>query len=177
MSQSTKVILIGLIVLAAGTILILGTFLIASWFIMPTRSATMYMPPDSFNYSTRGERIYLTGTSESGPPISAQMPGVHRLPGGDMGCATCHGPDASGGTVQMMMTSMKAPDIRWEHLVEAEHHEEEGEEHLTYTVESFKRAVTEGVDPSGEDLHWMMPRWEMADAQLDDLIAYLQTLD
>ncbi len=177
MTQSTKAILIVLILLAAGTILILGTFLIAGWFTVPTRGNTISISQNSLSYSTNGERIYLTGTSASGPPIRAQMQGMHRMRRDEMSCATCHGLDGSGGTVRMMMTSVEAPDIRWEHLVEEEHHEGEGEDHPAYTVASFKRAVSEGVDPSGEELHWMMPRWEMTDEQLNDLISYLQSIE
>jgi mono/diheme cytochrome c family protein len=105
------------------------------------------------------------------------MEGMQRMRGGEMSCATCHGPDASGGTVPMMMGSIKAPDIRWNHLVEEQHLDEHNEEHPAYTAESFKRAVTQGLDPSGEELHWMMPRWVMTDTQLDDLIDYLQTVE
>jgi cytochrome c oxidase subunit 2 len=70
-----------------------------------------------------------------------------------------------------------SPGHRWEHLTNEDHAEEHGEQHPTYTRETFERAVTEGLDPEGEELHWMMPRWDMTQAQLDDLIAFLQTLD
>ena len=39
--------------------------------------------------------------------------------------------------------------------------------------ETFKRAVTEGVEPDGEPLDEAMPRWRMSDQDLEDLIAYL----
>ncbi len=181
MKQSTKVILIGLIVISVGTVLVLGTFFLAGLFFIPTSRMTSPMPRNFFDqrasYSSNGERIYLTGTSESGPAISAQMDGMHRMRAGNMSCAACHGLDAGGGTVRMMMTTVEAPNIRWEQLVEEEHHEEHGEEHPAYTAQTFKRAVTEGINPSGDELHWAMPRWDMTEGQLEDLIGYLQALE
>lgn len=50
-------------------------------------------------------------------------------------------------------------------------------EHEPYTDETIKRAITEGVEPNGEPLDWLMPRWSMSDEDLDDLIEFLETLD
>ena len=78
------------------------------------------------------------------------------------------------------MATFTAPDIRYGELTSASHsEEEEGEhgEHPPYTDETIKRAITQGVDPGGESLDWMMPRWRMTDEQLNDLIVYLKTLD
>jgi hypothetical protein len=83
------------------------------------------------------------------------------------------------------MTVIDAPDIRWSTLIEAGHgedgdeegdHTEEGEEteHPPYTEETFKRAVTQGVEPDGEPLDEAMPRWNMSDQDLEDLIAFLE---
>jgi len=53
---------------------------------------------------------------------------------------------------------------------------EEGEEmeHPPYTEETFKWAVTKGVEPDGEPLDEAMPRWRMSDQDLEDLISYLK---
>jgi cytochrome c oxidase subunit II len=95
---------------------------------------------------------------------------------GRMACADCHGSDGRGGTVRMMMSSFDAPDIRYSTLIEGEHEDAHGE-HPAYMDEDIKRAITEGIDPAGEELDWIMPRWEMTDEQLNDLIAYMKTLE
>jgi cytochrome c oxidase subunit 2 len=85
------------------------------------------------------------------------------------------------------MAVIDAPDIRWSTLTEAGHdehgdeeedHAEEREEteHPAFTEETFKRAVTKGVEPDGEPLDEAMPRWNMSDQDLEDLIAYLKQI-
>jgi mono/diheme cytochrome c family protein len=181
MSRNTKTILVVLILLAAGTILVLGSITLANLFLTPDWTPRgphrQGFRPNLTNFRSNGERIYFDGTSETGPAITARLAGMHRMPASQMSCAVCHGEDARGGTVRMMMSTVEAPAIRWEHLTEEQRDDEHGKEHPVYTVDTFKQAVTEGLDPSGEELHWMMPRWDMTEAQLDDLVAYLQSLD
>jgi len=133
-------------------------------------------------YASNGERIYMTGTSAngsirySGGNVSSGMMGGQRL-----ACASCHGSDGRGGPHVMHMSAMDAPDIRWSTLTEAEHgegdHDEGGMEHPPYDEGTFKRAVTQGLNPGGEPLSTDMPRWQMSDSDLNDLIAFLQTLE
>jgi cytochrome c oxidase subunit 2 len=154
--------------------------------------------PFGRSISSNGERIYFTGTSVNGPiGYSASnfggmmggrgMMGRRGAMGGRLACVDCHGPDARGGEYVVHMTVIDAPDIRWSTLTEAGHgehgdeegdHTEEGEEmeHPPFTVETFKRAVTEGVEPDGELLDEAMPRWNMSDQDLEDLIAFLEQI-
>ncbi len=89
------------------------------------------------------------------------------MPAGMMACVSCHGSDGKGGHVQMMMTTVQVPDIRYSTLTQSA---------PAYTDETIKRAVTQGLDAEGKPLNWPMPRWQMSDAQLNDLIAFLKTL-
>ena len=61
-----------------------------------------------------GERIFQTGTDESGRIIPRS--GAMRMMGSVVACADCHGPDARGRTIQVMMGQADAPDIRWRGL-------------------------------------------------------------
>ena len=101
---------------------------------------------------------------------------MHAMPSGMMTCVACHGPDGEGGVVRRMMQTFEAPNIQYDNLT-SEGHGDEHEEHEPYTEETLRRAITEGVGPDGEPLEWMMPRWDMSDEQLDDLIDYLKTLE
>jgi mono/diheme cytochrome c family protein len=128
-------------------------------------------------YASNGETIYFTGANDRGQRIPfTGGPMWLSMRGG--GCASCHGPDGRGGAPVMMSTEIP-PDIRYHHLLEEEHQEEheKGEAHPPYTDETIKRAITEGVEPDGESLDWSMPRWSMSDEDLDDLLAFLKTLD
>ena len=98
-----------------------------------------------------------------------------------LACVNCHGPGGKGGRVNMMMWSLDVPDITWDNLTEAEEHDEEEaagehEGHPPYTDETLRAAITRGVDPAGEPLDEAMPHWRMSDADLDDLVGFIKTL-
>lgn len=165
-----------------GIILLLAVALLVSNLVFPQRPGfdIGYLDRIFRDFETDGERIYFTGTSRSGPPISATMPGMHRMGPGSMACANCHGADGQGGQVTMMMTTVNAPDIRYSALTEPEHDHDDDqaeEEHPPYTDETIKRAITQGVDPADEPLSWVMPRWDMSEEQLNEVVEYLKTLD
>jgi hypothetical protein len=161
-------VLVGLILVACAGV--------SLWLVSPLGGMA---GPSRFD--SNGAQVYFTGTSQRGTPIRARMgPGMGRMRGSRLTCASCHGPDGRGGEVEMMMRVIEVPDIRYETLTSEEHgaHGEEGEEdHPPYTEETIKRAISEGVDPDGEPLDWPMPRWSMSDEDLDDVVNFLRTLD
>ncbi|MEJ2763553.1 c-type cytochrome [Photobacterium sp. MCCC 1A19761] len=133
-------------------------------------------------YPTNGEQIYFTGRSLSGSPITYQ--------GGHMharmhlaACADCHGVQQEGGQRMYPIFWLTAPPLTREALFSAheDEHEEKNEhgDHQAYTRVSLKKAITAGVDPSGEPLDSAMPRWQMSESDLEDLVDYLAagTLD
>ena len=127
-------------------------------------------------YVSNGQTIYFAGRNQQGQriPFEGAPMWLYRHGGS---CASCHGPDGRGGAPVMMGTEIPG-DIRYSHLTEEEHEEHEGgEEHPPYTDELIKRAITLGLDPAGEPLDLTMPRWQMSDQDLDDLIEFLKTLD
>lgn len=124
-------------------------------------------------YETNGEQIYFTCTSSSGEPIYSNGGGM--MHGMQWCCADCHGSDGRGRDVTMMMYSFHAPNICYDTLT-AEHHDHD-DDHMPYTDETIRRAITEGLDPDGERLDAMMPIWTMTDEDLDDLMDHLKTLE
>lgn len=79
----------------------------------------------------------------------------------------------------MHMDVMDAPDITYEALSgeEDEHGDEgHGDEDEGYSLESFRRAVIDGRHPDGESLSREMPRWQMSDEDLSDLLEFLKSL-
>jgi cytochrome c553 len=120
-------------------------------------------------FRSNGERIYFTATSERGASITYSggpaSTGWRMMPGGGLACASCHGTDGRGGIHSMgMMQTMDAKDIRWSVLQDE------------FDAEQFRLAVTKGQDPDGTQLKTDMPRWNIGDDDLADLIAYLKTL-
>jgi mono/diheme cytochrome c family protein len=126
-------------------------------------------------FTSNGEQIYYTGVRAKSGPIPRT--------GGPMwvnyiwvGCVACHGVHGRGGIPVMMGTAISS-DIQYAVLTGKEHPEgDEKSDHPPYTDATIKQAITQGMDPAGEPLDWTMPRWQMTDPDLSDLLAYLKTL-
>jgi cytochrome c oxidase subunit II len=69
-----------------------------------------------------------------------------------------------------MMQSYDVPNITWAELTAQDM------DHPPYTEETRKRAITQGLDPAGNQLEYPMPRWQMSEQDLNDLVAYIKTL-
>lgn len=124
-----------------------------------------YYPPGCCqgpaNFESNGERIYFTGINDKGERIPfTGGPQWLVMHGGS--CVNCHGRDGRGG-IMPMMCSKEAPDIRYSSLAEE------------MSEEEIKIAITKG-EHEGETLDWCMPRWQMSDKDLNDVIAYLKEL-
>jgi hypothetical protein len=119
-------------------------------------------------FRSNGERIYFTATSERGTEITyagGPTSGDWMMMGGRMACVSCHGPNGRGGKHSMgMMQVMDSKDIRWSVL------------QPEFDAEKFRLAVIKGQDPDGTKLKLDMPRWNINDDDLADLIAFLKTL-
>ena len=118
-----------------------------------------------------GKIIYLYGTDASGRPIPRT--GVTGMMGSAVACVNCHGSDAHGQTIQvMMMDQVQVPDIRWSTLTAPP--TQPGD--VAFAADSFFGAVTQGIDLTGATLKTFMPRWQLTRSQSDALIEYLKTL-
>ncbi len=121
------------------------------------------------SFQSNGERIYFTGASESGTPITYTGGNMHlRMMGG--GCATCHGSDRRGARM-MPELWLEAPPLTRAALF-GDHDDGHGN-HESYDANTLHRAVSRGLDPDGTELSPIMPRWSMSDADWRDLLAYL----
>ncbi len=149
-----------------------GSFLTIIFILLLTACASRAQPAGTAwgagAFDSNGERIYFTATSESGSPITYTGGPTSRgwmMMGGQLACVSCHGPSGRGGKHNMgMMQVMDAKDIRWSVL--------EGE----FDADKFRLAVVNGEDPDGTQLNSDMPRWNISDEDLADLIGFLKTL-
>ena len=126
-----------------------------------------YYPPGCcqgpISFESNGEKIYFTGINENGERIPFTG-GPQWLTNHGGSCVNCHARDGSGGFVPMMC-SEKAPSIKYSELVE------EG-----MSDAEIKTAITKGIH-EGEELDWCMPRWQMSEKDLSDLVEYLKKLE
>lgn len=133
--------------------------------------------PQQGRFTSNGQQIYFTAADQSGRPISYS--GGPAFGGMMMGsyltCASCHGNDGQGGTHYMHMQVMDAPAINYTSLLETKK-QDAGSAPDGFTLDDFRGAVMEGHDTAGESLNQNMPRWQMSDQDLADLLAFLKTL-
>ncbi len=133
--------------------------------------------PQQGDLTSNGQRIYFTATDQSGQAIpytgGPEFGGM--MMGSYLTCAACHANDGHGGTHYMHMQVMDAPAINYGGLVEIKK-KDSGTAPNGYTPNDFRAAVVEGRDTAGEPLNQDMPRWQMSDQDLADLLAFLKTL-
>jgi cytochrome c oxidase subunit II len=141
--------------------------------VAPQPSSPITAPPQATEAPiiANGRQIYFTATSERGSPITSDLQ-MGMMGGGMMACVACHGPDGRGREVTVMMQIYTAPDIRYQTLTSGAM-----EDHPPYTDETIKRAITQGLDPAGNPLQYPMPHWTMSAEDLNDLVAFLKTLN
>ncbi len=114
----------------------------------PSNGYTIY----TMEYNSLGEKINFT----DGPDWLAVQGG---------GCAVCHGLDGAGGKNVPNCTATP-PNITYQEL--------KGNYLNNDTL--IARAITHGIDENGEELDTCMPRWQLEQNDLGELIAYLKTL-
>jgi ABC-type branched-subunit amino acid transport system substrate-binding protein len=122
----------------------------------------------------RGKQIYVKGTSPSGKEIFAYLgESSLEVPGSSMPCANCHGLDGKGkpeaGVIPSNLTSEALTKPYG--LTHAG-----GRKHPPYTQKGLEIAITRGIDPAGNKLGSVMPRYSMSRDDLADLVSYLGRL-
>jgi hypothetical protein len=134
-----------------------------------------------------GESIYLRGVLGSGVPLEGARPASGlTVKGADAACVNCH--QRSGlGTSEGYVLNVTIPPITGLYLFHAR--SATSDEPILpyvewmhgnrnpYTEATLARAIRDGVDSQERPLHTLMPRYEIGDADMAGLIAYLKKLD
>jgi ABC-type branched-subunit amino acid transport system substrate-binding protein len=124
---------------------------------------------------TAGRRLYLEGTSASGRPVTGLVGMANSpMPGTVVACGNCHGADGLGRAEAGVLP----PPITWGELTKSYGHvHESGRAHPPFNEASLARAITRGLDPAGNRLEGAMPRFQLHEDDLRDLIAYLKRIE
>jgi hypothetical protein len=121
----------------------------------------------------RGRQIYEHGVSPSGGAIDALIAGDSRVSGSVLPCVNCHGRDGLGKPEGGVTPSV----ITWDALTKPYGQTRpDGRVHAAYTEHLLKRAITMGIDSSGNTLGIAMPRFQLSSADASDLVAYIKRL-
>lgn len=140
-----------------------------------------------------GRLLYMDGTGANGAPIAGTIQGDVPVSGRVFSCVSCHRPSgfgtSEGGNYVPPVTgpilfAARQPD---RNAMFREMYQEvqpnsywarvrEARMRPAYDRESLGRALREGVDPGGNALSAVMPRYDLSETDLANLAAYLRTL-
>ena len=130
-----------------------------------------------------GEAIYRYGTLASGKPIEAIREAGVRIAGKDAACVNCHRRSGFGSKEGFI----SIPPITGRYLFHPRA-ANAGDDYLPY-VESMRadrdpytdailaRAIRGGLNSADQPFNYLMPHYELNDAEMAALIAYLKGLD
>ena len=137
--------------------------------VLPAHSAELS------EQALRGKRIYVGGESESGTPINAIVSrGGTAISASILPCVGCHGDDGRGRPEGGVVPS----DITWNKLTASYGHEHAyGRSHPPFDERSVAAAIIAGVDPASNALDTTMPRYDISETDMADLIVYLQHIE
>ena len=123
----------------------------------------------------RGKLIYTTGRGAAGRLLYFRLltAGDRPLPASGIVCANCHGADGKGGREGGIVMA----DITYATLARPLAASPPwNRTRAPYTDALLARAITQGLDSSGQQLDASMPRWLLSASELADLLKYLKRL-
>ncbi|WP_424363327.1 ABC transporter substrate-binding protein [Methylocystis parvus] len=121
----------------------------------------------------RGKELYMHGAQQEGPAPEVIL-GAESAPARLAPCASCHGEDGAGRPEG----KINPPDISWSELSNPL-----GKAYLNgrarppFSEDDVAQAVLRGLDPAGNRLDPVMPRYKLSQGQLDALVAYLKAIE
>ena len=131
-----------------------------------------------------GESIYRLGVGAAGKAVAATREGGMRASAKDAACVNCHRRSGLGLkegrqavippiTGRYLFASGSASgedrDLPYVPTMRAER--------TAYSTESLARAIRQGIDAQGRTLSYLMPRFDLDDAEMAGLVDYLNGLD
>ena len=121
----------------------------------------------------RGKAFYLRGEDASGQEMMAKVEDLD-VPARTLTCAGCHGSHGEGKSEG----GVEAGSLTWSSLIKPhEHFKPDVRKHVAFSDSSFGRALTTGLDPSGNRMAAAMPTYPMSQEDVSNLIAYLKRID
>ncbi|HET9699977.1 MAG TPA: cytochrome c, partial [Burkholderiales bacterium] len=157
----------------AGALLVLGV-------------APVHPAADDAARVEAGRMIYREGRLTSGEPLRGRRPAGNEVVGRDAACVLCHQRSGLGlaeGAIPMppvsgpsLFASPMLPGHVARRAPGMEFRDYPFRTRPPYDDATLARALRAGVNPDGYSFQYLMPRYELSDADMEALIAYLRTL-
>jgi len=164
--------------------LLLGTAALAAPPPQPAPATVAGLPVDQAQ--AMGERMYRQGILPSGEPMASVVNGDVPVAGTSFSCSSCHlraGLGSWEGGIVTLPTNgarlnipryWKFPNLSLEERKELKLQNPAARP--AYTDETLAHLLRTGRDPSGYDMHAVMPRYDLSDRDMAILIFYLRNL-
>ena len=127
-----------------------------------------------------GKRIYQTGIGKNGNEITAISAANTKLKGIKASCANCHRRSgfgsSEGGLLIPSITGNSLFNSREFKYKELKKRSNRPITRKSYDKTSLKRAIQFGIDSNGRKLKSLMPRYNINENDMDNLISYLSIL-
>ena len=125
-----------------------------------------------------GRRLFHEGRLRSGEALVGTLFGGAELTGAQVACSQCHRRSGMGSIEGQEVVPSITGDLLYNPLqLPTVKPPAPPVLRPAYTDASLKQAIREGHGADGQPLSGFMPRYALADADLDVLIAYLKTLE
>ncbi len=162
------------------------------WLLLTLASTAVMAAPADPQMVEQGRRIYEEGLLSDGRPLQAARPEGFRIEGPAAACTVCHRRSGMGSIEGNVKNTILVPPITGGLLLapsrfagaflDSSHYyvpNDAWARALTrpaYDASTFARALREGLDAGGKPLIAPMMRYDLDDAAIAALLAYLSTL-
>ncbi|MCG7927004.1 MAG: hypothetical protein JAY67_15900 [Candidatus Thiodiazotropha taylori] len=131
---------------------------------------------DSSAY-TIGKALYTKGVMPNGGLVKATIHGDISVEGDQLICETCHRKSGMGSTEGQQVVPAIAGNLLFKPLqLPTSKPPEPPVYRPAYTKQTLMAAIRDGIDANGKPLDPFMPRYNIDEASLEGLMAYVNTL-
>ena len=127
-----------------------------------------------------GKNIYIQGLSADTKPVTAISAGKIKLKGEKASCANCHRRSgfgsSEGGLLIPPVTGKSLFNSREFEYRELQKKVNRPITRSAYTRKSLIKAIRYGIDSNGRTLNTLMPRYNINDKDIEQLVSYLTNL-
>jgi mono/diheme cytochrome c family protein len=141
-----------------------------------TANAASTDGPPATHMLASGRTLYLEGKRGGGAALVAKRAEGFAISGVEAACVSCHRRSGFGGSEGRSYIPPVAAASLFKAMLPGTGASASGTGRPAYTDSTLATAIRAGIDPSGRRLDYLMPHYELRDAEMKSLIAYLHQL-
>src|ERR1700720_1233993 len=129
-----------------------------------------------------GENLFRRGLLPSGQAVHAERQAGASVEGMSAACVNCHRRSGLGSIEGLISIPpiagpyLFAPHDKSLEQLGVPYVDTARQEHYPYTDATLAQAIREGIGANGHPLNYLMPRYQLDDAAMADLVAYLKAI-